>query len=81
MPNGFRAELAKYYFDTAQSYHPVPMRALKDTVPVSQILLGTDWPYRSVADTMNGIASVFSATELAAISGGNIRKLLPRFAA
>ena len=71
----------RFYFDTAQSYHPVPMRALKDTVPVSQILLGTDWPYRSVADTMNGIASVFSATELAAISGGNIRKLLPRFAA
>lgn len=83
MPDGLQAELSKFFFDTAQAFHPVTMRALKEAVPVSQIVLGTDWPYRHVAQTMAGVAekNVFTPAELAAIGGTNMRRLLPHLPA
>jgi len=54
------------------------MRALREVVPVSQILFGTDYWFRTAVETAKGLdtCGVFNAQELQAINRGNARKLL-----
>jgi 6-methylsalicylate decarboxylase len=77
------AEIRKFYYDTAQSANRVPMLALKAAVPMSQILFGTDFPYRHAAEYVTGLRriGVFSGQELAAIDRGNAARLLPQLGA
>lgn len=77
----FQAEISKFFYDTAQTFHPVPMEALKHVVPMSQILFGTDFPYRSSLETTKGLiaANVFSPAEIEAIKRGNALKILPQW--
>ena len=44
-------ELRKMYYDTAQATNPVAMGALRQVVPLSQIVYGTDYWYRNAAET------------------------------
>lgn len=76
----FQAEVGRFYYDTAQTFHPVPMTALKHVVPVSQILFGTDYPYRSCGENTTGIAAsrAFTPDELELVKSGNANRLLPR---
>ena len=76
----FQAEISRFYYDTAQTFHPVPMTALKQVVPITQILFGTDYPYRSSTETVNGLlaGNAFNATELEQVKRGNALSLLPR---
>jgi predicted TIM-barrel fold metal-dependent hydrolase len=78
----FQTEISKFYYDTAQTFHPVPMTALKSIVPVSQILFGTDYPYRTSPESAGGLVAskVFDPKELEAIRNGNALRLLPRLA-
>jgi predicted TIM-barrel fold metal-dependent hydrolase len=71
------------YYDTAQATNPVAMRALRTVVPVSQIVYGTDYWYRSAAETSRGLTTnkVFTEEELRAINRGNAERLLPRYRA
>lgn len=80
LPGGFLAEAAKFYYDTAQASNAAAMSALKKTVPVSQIVFGTDYPFRTSIEHVEGLKAcgVFSAAELRAIERGNVLKLLPR---
>jgi predicted TIM-barrel fold metal-dependent hydrolase len=57
------------------------MKALRTLVPVSQIVFGTDFPFRTAVETGKGLATcgVFNAQELEAIDRGNAMRLLPRF--
>ncbi len=57
-----------------------PMAALRRVVPVSQILFGTDYPYRTAAEHATELrqSRVFTAKEIAAIERGNALKLLSR---
>jgi predicted TIM-barrel fold metal-dependent hydrolase len=73
-------ELRKMYYDTAQSSNPVAMGALRKVVPVSQILFGTDYWFRTAGETGKGLVTgkVFNAQELHAIDRGNAERLLPR---
>ena len=51
-------------------------------VPVSQVLFGSDYPYRTGEDHVIGLAAYgFSAAELRAIGRGNAARLMPRWAA
>ncbi len=77
----FQTEVGRFYYDTAQSFHPVPMTALRQVVSTSQIVFGTDYPYRSSAETANGLlaSKVFDSKELQAIKADNAVNLLPRF--
>ena len=61
----------------------VAMRALRTMVPVSQILFGTDYPFRSAGETGKGIevGGVFDAAELRAVNRENAMRLLPRWRA
>jgi predicted TIM-barrel fold metal-dependent hydrolase len=79
-PVDFQAEVEKFYYDTAQSFSPAPMSALRRVVPISQILFGTDFPYRSSADSTTGLvdSKIFNARELQAIQHENAATLVPR---
>ena len=74
-------ELRKMYYDTAQSSNPVAMGALRKVVPVSQIVFGTDYWYRTAAETHRALEAgkVFSAQELLAIGRINAERILPRY--
>ena len=83
VPKGVLYELRKMYFDTAQASNPVAMRALRTVVPVSQILYGTDYWYRSAGETSKGLITnkVFTAKELQAIYRLNAERILPHYRA
>jgi predicted TIM-barrel fold metal-dependent hydrolase len=74
-------ELRKMYYDTAQASNPVALDALKKVVHVSQIVFGTDYWYRTAAETGKGLttAKVFNAAELRAVDRGNVERILPRY--
>ena len=78
LPKGVMYELKKFYYDTAQANHPGALAALLKLVPVSQILFGTDYPYRTGAEEIDGLtAQHFSAADLRAIERDNLRRILP----
>ncbi len=83
LPHGVRYELRKFYYDTAQAFSAPAMWGLKKVVPMSQIVFGTDFPYRTAEEHVKGLKAcgVFNAKELAAIDSANAMRLLPRFRA
>jgi 6-methylsalicylate decarboxylase len=82
VPNGVTAPLRRFFYDTAQSANRTAMTALHDLVPVSQILFGTDFPFRNGLDGVNGLSSSgFSPAELRQITHDNALALLPRLRA
>lgn len=80
LPNGYIAEAAKFYYDTAQASNAAAMGALRKVVPVSQIVFGTDYPFRTSAEHVKNLkeCGVFSAADLRAIHRDNALKLLRR---
>ena len=83
LPHGFAAEAGKFYYDIAQAFSPSAMAALKKAVPLSQIVFGTDYPFRTSLEHVQGLkeCGVFSARELHAIERENPLRLLPHFRA
>src|SRR5262249_32763108 len=78
-PNGPLYELRKFYYDTAQGNHPGALAALTQLAPMSQILYGTDFPFRNGAEENAGLgAHGFSAADMRAINWENAMRLLPR---
>jgi predicted TIM-barrel fold metal-dependent hydrolase len=73
-----QAELNRFYYDTAQVSLMGTLAALAKLVPVSQIVYGTDFPYRTAADHTRGVASVFSGDDLNKVNRENALRLLPR---
>jgi predicted TIM-barrel fold metal-dependent hydrolase len=82
VPEGTLAELRRFYYDTAQTANKAAMSALSAIIPVSQIVFGTDFPYRTSIDPVKGLrdAGVFTDAQLMDIERGNALKLLPRLA-
>jgi predicted TIM-barrel fold metal-dependent hydrolase len=82
VPDGTLAELRRFYYDTAQTSNKGSMAALSAIIPVSQIVFGTDYPYRTGIDHVKGLreAGLFTDEQLASIERGNALKLLPRLA-
>ena len=79
MPNGMLYELKKFNYDTAQGNHPGALDALMRIVPVSQVLYGTDFPFRDGAEENAGLAGYnFSAADRIAIDRDNALRLMPR---
>jgi 6-methylsalicylate decarboxylase len=80
VPDGTLAELRRFYYDTAQTSNKGSMAALTAIIPVSQIVFGTDYPYRTGIDHVKGLrdAGVFTDAQLMDIERGNALKLLPR---
>ncbi len=82
LPNGVAFEVRKFYYDTAQANHPGALAALLKLAPVSQVMFGTDFPYRPGVEAVAGLNGYgFTASELAAIDRGNAVRLMPRWSA
>jgi predicted TIM-barrel fold metal-dependent hydrolase len=82
VPNGLMHELRKFYYDTAQGNHEGALAALMALVPVSQVLYGTDFPFRDGAEENAGLGNYrFSASDRRAIDRENALRLFPRLKA
>jgi predicted TIM-barrel fold metal-dependent hydrolase len=82
LPHGVLSELKRFYYDTAQSSNPGAMSSLKELVAASQIVFGTDFPFRTLEEHVEGLAHCgFSAAELMAIERDNALSLLPHLKA
>lgn len=72
----------KQYYDIAHAAFPFPFGALRNFVPNSQILFGTDFPAEPMASTMDPIPTLgLPAASLEAIYKGNAQRLFPRLKA
>lgn len=78
VPNGVIYELKKFHYDTAQGNHAGALAALMKIVTPSQVLYGTDFPFRDGAEEIEGLAAFrFNPRDLRAIERENALKLLP----
>jgi 6-methylsalicylate decarboxylase len=78
VPDGVISYLKRFYYDTAQASHPFAMSSITKIVNVSQLLFGTDFPFRNAEDHVRGLAECgFSAGDLRAIDCDNAHRLLP----
>jgi predicted TIM-barrel fold metal-dependent hydrolase len=73
------AQLRGFYYDTAQTANSVDMNALKAVVGISQIVFGTDFPYSTMVDHVQGLArtGTFDAQELEQLYRGNVERIMP----
>jgi 6-methylsalicylate decarboxylase len=70
--------LQRFHYDTAQASNPASMAALTKVVATSQILFGTDFPYRNAGDQIDGLQKIFDADDLKKIGTENAQALMPR---
>ena len=79
LPNGPIHELTKFYYDTANASNPYALAPLLKLVSVSQVVLGTDFPFRSPEANVRDLIELgFSASDLRAIYRENALGLIPR---
>lgn len=81
-PDGARAALSHFFYDTAQAANPYALGTLAKLVPPTQILFGSDVPWRKQGLQLTAIDRLNLGNDLtAAIRHGNAHRLLPSFAA
>jgi predicted TIM-barrel fold metal-dependent hydrolase len=79
IPKGVMYELGKFYYDTAQGNHAGALAALLKIAPVSQLLYGTDYPFRDGAEVNAGLAAYgFTPPQLRAIERDNALRMMPK---
>jgi predicted TIM-barrel fold metal-dependent hydrolase len=82
VPRGVLFELQRFYYDTAWSAHPMALASLMQLVKVSQVLFGSDYPYRTGEDHVKGILAYgCSEADLKAIGRDNAQRLMPQWKA
>jgi 6-methylsalicylate decarboxylase len=78
LPHGVLYELKKFYYDTAQANHPGALAAMMRLIPITQVLYGSDFPFRPGSDVNEGLLQFrFKPRDLRAIDRDNALKLLP----
>ena len=79
LPNGPLPEFRKFYYELAQGNTPGQIAALLKMVPMSQVLYGTDYPFRDGAEVNEGIAAYgFNPGDIRLIEREVALKLIPR---
>ncbi|ABE30243.1 Predicted metal-dependent hydrolase [Paraburkholderia xenovorans LB400] len=82
IPDGFRRAMATFFFDCALSVDPAQFAALRELVPDSQLLFGTDYPFGpkgQIAETVSGVLDVgLEPGTLKALESDNALSLFPR---
>lgn len=73
--------IQRFHYDTAQTSNPIAMAGLTKMVPVSQIVFGTDYPYRTSLEHVQGLKAVFGEADLRKIERENPMRLLPNWSA
>jgi predicted TIM-barrel fold metal-dependent hydrolase len=72
-------QIRRFHYDTAAAPNEVTLSALAKMVPASQIVFGTDFPYRTAADHARGVSALFKGDDLKAVDRENALRLFPRF--
>jgi 6-methylsalicylate decarboxylase len=81
IPNGMDHELKRLHYDVALAANRPALAALFAYVPLSQVLLGSDYPFGTSTDGVRGLEAYgLDAAALEAIHRGNAARLLPRLA-
>jgi 6-methylsalicylate decarboxylase len=79
MREGPEPIIRKYFYEIAQGNEPGQFAALLKIVPVSQLMFGSDFPYREAIEAVKGLdAYGFGAADRASINRENALRLLPR---
>jgi len=73
-----QVELNRFHYDTAQVSLNGTLAALAKLVPISQIMYGTDFPYRTAAEHSKGVDALFDGDDRKAINRENALRILPR---
>jgi predicted TIM-barrel fold metal-dependent hydrolase len=82
LPQGVLQELQKFYYDTAQANHPGALSALLRMATTTQVLFGTDYPFRPADEATRGLREFpLRPRYHRAINRENALKLFPRLAA
>ena len=78
-PEGFRAAAARFFYDIAQSTQAAPSRALRQIVPAEHIVFGSDYPFRTTLEHVQGleVGQGLHGQELKGIYAGNVGRFLP----
>jgi predicted TIM-barrel fold metal-dependent hydrolase len=71
-------QIGRYYYDTAAIPNDVTMSALVKMVPVSQIVFGSDFPYRFAPEYAKYLPTFFKGADLKAVDRDNALRLIPR---
>ena len=80
-PDGIDRQFQRLFYDTANAFSAPTMAALTAYVPPSQILFGSDYPYLSLDQNLDGLERLaLPDPHRTAILSGNARALLPRLA-
>ena len=78
MPDGPLPILRKYHYEVAQGNTPGQLAALMKLVTISQVLFGSDYPYRPGTEAVDGVRDYgFSVADVEAIDRGNALAMLP----
>lgn len=70
-------QLRRFYYDTAQISNAPTLGALLQLVPASQVVFGSDYPYRTPKEHVIGLAERLSPEQDAAIARGNALRIMP----
>jgi len=81
MPDGPVPIVRKYFYEVAQGNTPEQLAALTQLIPISQVMFGSDFPYRKGVEAVDGLAAYkFGDADRASIDRANALALLPRLA-
>src|SRR5581483_3257352 len=81
MPDGPVPVVKKFYYEIAQGNLPGQFAALLNLIPVSQLMFGSDYPYREGIEAVEGLNDYpFSDAERASIDRGTAVQLMPNLA-
>lgn len=81
MPDGPVPVVKKFYYEIAQGNLPGQVAALLKLVPVSQLMFGSDYPYREGIEAVQGLNDYpFSDTDRVSINRETALHLMPQLA-
>lgn len=73
------AQIKRLHYDVTTSTSRPALSAIREFVPVSQLVFGSDFPFLKPSETVPGLEAYgFTAAELAAINRSNAEQLFPR---
>jgi 6-methylsalicylate decarboxylase len=78
-PNGAAPVLRRFFYEVAQGNTGAMLDGLMRMVPISQVLFGSDYPYREGKEAVDGLAAyTFSEADRRAIDYENAIRMMPR---
>lgn len=78
-PDGFRGALSRMFYDVALAASPAQTAGLRNVVPASQLLFGTDYPFATMKEYVAELegSKIFTRAELDGLYRGNVARALP----